>query len=81
LADSTHLHQVLMNLCINARDAMPSGGTITLSAANGYVDQAFAQMQVGAQVGHYVVITVSDTGMGIPLELRDRIHDLVSGEV
>jgi CheY-like chemotaxis protein len=75
LADPTHLHQVLMNLCINARDAMPNGGTLTLSAQNSYVDQAFAQMQLDAHVGHYVVITVGDTGTGIPLELRDRIFE------
>ncbi|MGQ9871635.1 MAG: PAS domain S-box protein [Leptodesmis sp.] len=74
-ADPTHLYQVLMNLCVNARDAMPNGGTLTLSVENYFVDAVFAQMNLHAQVGNYVLITIADTGIGIPAELRDRIFE------
>jgi signal transduction histidine kinase len=79
-ADVTYLNQVFMNLCVNARDAMPDGGTITLSIAPYFVDRTFAQMNLDTQIGNYqegqyVVITVADTGTGIPLEVRDRIFD------
>lgn len=74
-ADPTHLHQVLMNLCINARDAMPHGGTLTLSAENDFVDETTAQRNWGAQVGNHVVITIADTGTGIVPEVRDRMFD------
>ncbi len=74
-ADPTHLHQVFMNLCVNARDAMPDGGTLTISAENYYADEIFAQMNLNAQVGNYVLVTISDTGTGIPAEFRDRIFD------
>ncbi|WP_019502337.1 PAS domain-containing sensor histidine kinase [Pseudanabaena sp. PCC 6802] len=73
--DPTYLHQVLMNLCVNARDAMPNGGAIALSAENFHVDALFAQMHLEARVGNYVLITVADTGSGIPPEVRDRIFE------
>lgn len=74
-ANPTHLHQVLMNLCVNARDAMPNGGVLLLSAENCFVDQSIAQKNLDAQVGNYVVISVTDTGSGIPPEIRDRIFE------
>lgn len=74
-ADETQLHQVLLNLCVNARDAMPTGGTLTLSIENFEANELFAQMNLDAQVGKYVMITVADTGMGIPPAIRDRIFD------
>jgi signal transduction histidine kinase len=74
-ADPTHLHQVLMNLCVNARDAMPGGGTLTLSAQNQFIDESMARINLDAKVDHYVVVTVADTGTGIPSELVDRIFD------
>lgn len=74
-ADPTHLYQVLMNLCVNARDAMSNGGTLTLSVENCFVDAVFAQMNLHAQIGNYVLITIADTGTGIPAELRDRIFE------
>lgn len=74
-ADSTFLHQVFMNLCVNARDAMPNGGVLSFAVDHCWVDQAFAQTNLDAQVGHYAVITIADTGTGIPLELRDRIFE------
>lgn len=74
-ADPTHLHQVLMNLCVNARDAMPKGGTLTLSAQAIAVDAAAVATNLDAQVGQYVRLTVADTGTGIDPSLRDRIFD------
>jgi hypothetical protein len=73
--DATQLHQVLMNLCVNARDAMPNGGTLKISAENLLIDENYAKMHIEAQVGHHVVITVTDTGIGIKSEILDRIFD------
>ncbi|MFH7029186.1 MAG: response regulator [Heteroscytonema crispum UTEX LB 1556] len=73
--DSTQLHQVLMNLCVNARDAMPNGGTLSISAENLFIDENYARMNLEAQVGPYTVITVSDTGVGISREIIDRIFE------
>ncbi|MDJ0717419.1 MAG: PAS domain S-box protein [Prochloraceae cyanobacterium] len=73
--DSTQIDQVLMNLCVNARDAMPDGGILSISAENLLVDEHYAQMNLEARVGFYVVITISDTGEGIPPEIIDRIFD------
>ncbi|BAY22446.1 multi-sensor hybrid histidine kinase [Calothrix sp. NIES-2100] len=73
--DATQIHQVLLNLCINARDAMPDGGKLTISAKNVWIDSNCARMNIDAQVGHYVLITVSDTGKGIPKEIIDRIFE------
>lgn len=74
-ADATQLHQVLMNLCVNARDAMPNGGKLGLAIANQSIDEAYTRMNLDAQVGSYVTITVSDMGSGIPSKLIDRIFD------
>ncbi|MBE9229454.1 PAS domain S-box protein [Phormidium sp. LEGE 05292] len=73
--DATHLHQVLMNLCVNARDAMPKGGTLTISAENLVISENDAQWQIDVQPGSYVVVTVSDTGSGIAPEILDRIFE------
>ncbi|BAY47140.1 two-component hybrid sensor and regulator [Scytonema sp. HK-05] len=74
-ADATQLHQVLMNLTVNARDAMPDGGILEISAENLWVDESYARMHVDAEVGSYIVITITDTGCGIPPEIMDRIFD------
>src|ERR1044072_3021644 len=60
-ADATQMHQVLMNLCVNARDAMPEGGSISIKAQNVFVDENYARMHIEAKAGRFVVITVSDT--------------------
>ncbi|MFW9257471.1 response regulator [Nostoc sp. CALU 546] len=73
--DSTQLHQVLMNLCVNARDAMANGGTLSISAENLLIDENYARMNLEAKEGPYIVITVSDTGVGIPREILDRIFE------
>lgn len=75
LGDATQLHQVFMNLCVNARDAMPQGGTLTIRASNCWLDEQAAEMHLEAQVGSYVLITVTDTGMGIAPEILHRIFD------
>jgi PAS domain S-box-containing protein len=75
LGDSTQIHQVLLNLVVNARDAMPDGGVLTLSAEDVVVDESFAATRTGARPGRYVVIRVSDTGTGIPAAVRDRMFE------
>lgn len=75
LGDPTQLHQVIMNLCVNARDAMPDGGILTIKAENLLIDEGYARMNIDAHVGPYVLITVTDTGMGIPPETLDRIFE------
>jgi PAS domain S-box-containing protein len=73
--DATQLHQVLMNLCVNARDAMPEGGTLTLKLENQEFDESFARMTPGARPGRYVCLSVTDTGEGIAPEHLDKIFD------
>jgi PAS domain S-box-containing protein len=73
--DPTQLHQVLLNLSVNARDAMPNGGRITLRIENTVVDETYASMNPGAKKGQYTLISVTDTGTGIPAEIRDRIFE------
>ncbi len=74
-ADATQLHQVFMNLVVNARDAMPSGGTLTIEAHNKFIDESYAKMNIDAKVGHYIVVTITDTGVGISSKIIDRIFD------
>lgn len=73
--DATQLHQVLMNLCVNARDAMPQGGTLTISAKSIFIDENYARLNLDAKVGSYIFLTVTDTGMGISSEILDRIFE------
>ncbi|AFY87114.1 hybrid sensor histidine kinase/response regulator [Chroococcidiopsis thermalis] len=73
--DATQLHQVLMNLCVNARDAMPNGGTLTISAENFTADEHYARMNLEAKAGSYIVVTVRDTGQGMSLETQERIFE------
>ena len=75
LADATQLHQVFMNLCINARDAMPNGGTLTICVENVFVEENLARMNTEARVGPYVLISIADTGVGIPEEIKERIFE------
>ncbi len=73
--DATQLHQVFMNLCVNARDAMPQGGTLQITAENVLIDAQYARMHLDASIGPQVVISVTDTGCGIPIQILHRIFD------
>ena len=73
--DPTQVNQVVLNLAVNARDAMPEGGTLTITAENVEVDEQYAVMNRTVSPGRYVVISVTDTGWGIPREIMDRIFD------
>jgi len=75
IGDATQLHQVLVNLCVNARDAMPKGGQLRLTAANLMMDQDSVQQHLDAKIGSYVVVTVADTGHGIAQGILDRIFE------
>ncbi|MCC7373322.1 MAG: CHASE2 domain-containing protein [Verrucomicrobiales bacterium] len=73
--NATQLHQILLNLCINARDAMPAGGQLTLAADNADLDAAEAQDLPGLKPGRHVMLLVSDTGSGIPPEIQARLFE------
>ena len=75
LGDVTHLHQVLLNLCVNARDAMAGGGRLLIEAHTSEVDAAFVAFVPEAQPGRYLQLVVRDTGSGIPADIIDRIFD------
>jgi CheY-like chemotaxis protein len=76
-ADSAQLHRVLLNLAVNARDAMPSGGTLKFGAANVAVDESFIlhRRATGAKPGNYLLFSVADSGVGIPREILPRIFE------
>jgi two-component system, cell cycle sensor histidine kinase and response regulator CckA len=74
-ADATLLHQVFMNLCVNARDAMPQGGKLSITAENLVINESLVQMHLEAKVGAYLVVTVADTGMGISPKIMNNIFD------
>jgi PAS domain S-box-containing protein len=74
-ADKGKMHQVLLNLAINARDAMPQGGALVIETRNVRVDETYAKLHIGLTEGDFVSLTVSDAGAGIPREIRDRIYD------
>jgi PAS domain S-box-containing protein len=74
-ADPTQLNQVFTNLCVNARDAMPNGGGLNLAIENVVLDEMYADMNTDAAPGDYVMITVEDTGSGIPADIRDKIFE------
>lgn len=73
--DVTELYQVLLNLCVNARDAMPQGGELTLTAENLTLGQKVKSEFTDIPAGSYVVLSVADTGTGIPPEVRARIFE------
>lgn len=75
LGDPTQLHQVLLNLCVNARDAMPEGGLLTLELQNVEIDSTFASAVSDARPGSFVMWRVADTGQGIPPHVLDRIFE------
>ena len=75
VGDVTQLYQVLLNLCLNARDAMPSGGTLDISLDNVVLDDAYARVHLEADAGRYLLLSVTDSGTGIPEGELDRIFE------
>jgi hypothetical protein len=74
-ADPTQIHQVLLNLAVNARDALSHGGTITISAENLTLDENYVAMNLDAKPGQYVLVSVTDSGTGIPPEIQEKIFE------
>ncbi len=74
-ADQTELEAATLNLAINARDAMPEGGKLTIEAANAYLDDAYCKQYSDVRPGQYVLISVSDTGTGMPKEVVERAFE------
>src|SRR5581483_4685040 len=74
-ADPSQVEQVLMNLAVNARDAMPRGGKITIETANVEIDEIHARQHPSIKPGPYVVLTVSDTGIGMDKETQSHIFE------
>jgi len=75
LADPGQMEQVLLNLAVNARDAMPSGGKLTIEASNSTFDEEYVHSHPGAKAGQYVRIAVSDTGVGMSKEILSHIYE------
>ncbi len=75
MADANQLENVLVNLAVNAKDAMPEGGKITIETANGYLDEAYAAGFGDVPPGQYVVLSVTDTGTGIAPEILERVFE------
>ena len=73
--DPTQLYQVVMNLCVNARDAMAEGGVLSICAENTSLDAGVVKSNLDASPGDFVVINVADTGMGIPPDIRSKIFE------
>ncbi|WP_395751544.1 PAS domain S-box protein [Prosthecobacter sp.] len=73
--DPTQLHQVLLNLCVNARDAMPGGGILKLSACNVVLDEHCGELSSEARPGPHVLIEVADNGLGMPPDVLERIFE------
>jgi signal transduction histidine kinase len=74
-ADATQMLQMLSNLCLNARDAMPAGGTLTVTLETTTLDTVVADLKLETFVGPYVRVRVEDTGEGMPPEVVDRIFE------
>jgi two-component system, cell cycle sensor histidine kinase and response regulator CckA len=74
-ADPNQIEQVIMNLAVNSRDAMPQGGTLTVETSNVVLDKSFAARHLGLQPGPYVVLTVTDTGCGMDLETQSHLFE------
>ena len=74
-ADAGELENAVLNLCVNSRDAMPEGGRLTLETSNAHLDDAYASAEPDVMAGQYVMISVTDTGLGMPAEVVSRAFD------
>jgi signal transduction histidine kinase/ActR/RegA family two-component response regulator len=74
-ADANQLESAILNLCINARDAMPDGGKLTIETVNAHLDEAYAAQHVDVPFGQYVLIAITDTGTGMPPDVVKRAFD------
>jgi two-component system, cell cycle sensor histidine kinase and response regulator CckA len=75
MVDPSHIEQVIMNLVVNARDAMPTGGKLTIELSDVELDESYAQNHLSAEPGPYVMLAVSDNGVGMPREVQARIFE------
>jgi PAS domain S-box-containing protein len=75
LGDPTQLHQILLNLCLNARDAMPNGGRLTITVENALLEKQSPAMHLQAKAGRYAIINVTDSGTGIPPTILDKVFE------
>ncbi|MCA6110374.1 MASE4 domain-containing protein [Bradyrhizobium sp. CNPSo 4026] len=75
MVDPNQLTTAILNLALNARDAMPRGGKLALESRNVYLDEGYASMHSEVVAGHYVMVAVSDTGTGIPADLLEKVFD------
>ena len=74
-ADPGQIEQVIINLAVNARDAMPSGGRLTIETANVYIDEGYADMRIAVDPGQYVMLSISDTGVGMDEHVQSHIFE------
>ena len=73
--DASQLEEAILNLAVNARDAMPKGGRLVIETANAHLDQAYAAQNSGVEPGDYVAVIVTDSGTGMPPEIVERVFE------
>lgn len=74
-ADQSELENAILNICVNARDAMPEGGKLTIETSNAFLDEAYAATNAEVTPGQHLMIAITDTGQGMPLEVKARVFE------